>query len=70
MPNIKSISKGTSSLLENRKKFALILLSNGLSLTVIVPVDLARKYNIDRSSYVIIEDTQNGVLVKKLGVKN
>jgi hypothetical protein len=47
-----------------------IFLSNGLSSTVIIPIELARKYNIDRPSHVTIEDTQNGILIKKLGVKN
>jgi hypothetical protein len=69
MLNAKSKSKGTSSLSENRKKIVSIFLSNGLSSTLIIPIELARKYNIDRSSHVIIEDTQNGILIKKLEVK-
>jgi hypothetical protein len=65
--------KGTKSKEEKNKgnkKIAPIFLSNGLSTTLIIPIDLARKYNIDRPSHVTIEDTQNGILIKKLEVKN
>jgi hypothetical protein len=68
---VKSKQKGgTSTALENQKKIASIFISNGISATVIIPIDLARKYNIDRPSHVTIEDTQNGILIKKLEVKN
>jgi hypothetical protein len=71
--DIKIRSKGTrtrtSSGLENQKKIAPIFMSNGLSATVIIPIELARKYAIDRPSHVTIEDTQNGILIKKLEVK-
>ncbi|TLX88720.1 MAG: hypothetical protein E6L04_00100 [Thaumarchaeota archaeon] len=55
---------------QNQKKIAPIFLSNGLSSTVIIPIELARKYAIDRPSHVTIQDTQNGILIKKLEVKN
>jgi hypothetical protein len=64
----KSKSKATINHLENRKKIAPIFLSNGLSSTVIIPIELARKYAIDRPSYVTIEGTQNGILIKRLEV--
>lgn len=51
------------------KKITPIFLSNGKSSTVIIPIDFARKYAIDRPSYVTIEDTQNGILIKKLEIK-
>jgi hypothetical protein len=65
-PNKKSIVTHV----QNQKKIASIFISNGISSTVIIPIDLARKYNIDRPSHVTIEDTQNGILIKKLEVKN
>jgi hypothetical protein len=70
--DIKVRSKGTrtSSGLENQKKIAPIFMSNGLSATVIIPIELARKYAIDKPSHVTIVDTQNGILIKKLGVKD
>jgi len=51
---------------QDQKRISPIFLSNGLSSTLIIPIDLARKYSIDRPSHVTIEDTQNGLLIKKL----
>ena len=56
--------------LENRKKIAPIFLGNGLSATVIIPIELARKYNIDRPTHVTIADTKKGILIRKLEVEN
>lgn len=52
------------------KKIAPIFMSNGISATVIIPIEFARKDSIDRPSHVTIQDTQNGILIKKLEVKN
>ena len=54
---------------QSEKKIAPIFMSNGISATVIIPIEFARKYGIDRPSHVTIEDTQNGILIKKLEVK-
>jgi hypothetical protein len=65
MINIEEKSKQ-----ENEKKIGTIFLSNGLSCTLIIPIDIARKYAIDRPSHVTIEDTQDGILVKTLEFKD
>lgn len=71
MENIKAKLKvGSTTALESQKKIASIFISNGISSTVIIPIELARKYAIDRPSHVTIEDTQEGILIKKLEVKN
>jgi hypothetical protein len=59
MINVKTEQK-------QEKRIAPIFLSNGRSSTVIIPIDIARKYNIDKPSHVTIEDTQKGILIKKL----
>jgi hypothetical protein len=51
---------------KNKKNIAPIFLSNRLSSTLIIPIELARKYAIDRPSHVTIEDTKDGILIKKL----
>jgi hypothetical protein len=67
--NVNSKPKGGSTTwAENQKKIASIFMSNGISSTVIIPIELARKYDIDRPSHVTIEDTENGILIKKLEV--
>jgi hypothetical protein len=53
---------------QQKKRIVPIFLSNGLSSTLIIPIELARKYNIDSPSHVTIEDAQNGILIKKLEV--
>jgi len=55
---------------ESEKKIAPIFMSNGLSATVIIPIDIARKYAINRPTHVTIEDTRKGILIKKLELKN
>jgi hypothetical protein len=46
---------------EIRKLFAL----NNVCTTLTIPKKLARKYGLDKGSYVIIEDTPKGILIKK-----
>jgi hypothetical protein len=62
MLNIKSKSNKNSigRISVIRKKISPIFLSNGFSSTVIIPIDFARKYAIDRPSHVTIEDTKDG----------
>lgn len=50
-------------------RIAPVFLSNGISSTLVIPIDLARKYEIDKPTHVTIQDTQNGILIKKLEVK-
>jgi len=69
MLNEKSKQKSLTNNLENQKKIASTFVSNGISSTVIIPIELARKYAIDKPSHVTIEDTQDGILIKKLEIK-
>jgi bifunctional DNA-binding transcriptional regulator/antitoxin component of YhaV-PrlF toxin-antitoxin module len=55
---------------KEKVRIAPIFLSNGRSSTVIIPIELARKYDIDRPSHVTIEDTEKGILIKKLEVRD
>ena len=43
-------------------------LSGKLSATLIIPIDTARKYGLDQPSNVIVEETDDGLLIKKLEV--
>jgi hypothetical protein len=70
MMNVKTKSNLSNERLENQKKIATIFMNNGISATVIIPIEFARKYAIDRPSHVTIEDTENGILIKKLEVKS
>jgi hypothetical protein len=70
MLKVKTKLNLDDSSLENQKKIAPKFLSNRLSSRVIIPIELARKYDIDRPSHVTIEDNQNGILIKKLEVQS
>jgi hypothetical protein len=50
-------------------RIAPIFLSNGISSTLVIPIELARKYEIDKPTHVTIQDTPDGILIKKLEVK-
>ena len=51
------------------RRIAPIFMSNHLSSTVGLPIDLARKYEIDNPCYVIFQDSNSDILIKKLQVK-
>jgi hypothetical protein len=51
------------------RRIAPIFMSNHVSSTVVLPIDLARKYEIDKPCYVTFQDKENGILIKKLQVK-
>ncbi len=38
------------------------------STTLIIPIDIARKYGIDKPSNVIVEGTESNILIRKLEV--
>jgi hypothetical protein len=50
------------------KKVTPIFLSNKLSSTLIIPIELARRHGLDKPSNVILEDTDEGILIKKIRI--
>ena len=51
-----------------RKKISPIFLSNKLSSTLIIPIEMARKFGLDKPVHVILEETEDGILIKKLEI--
>ena len=49
-------------------KISPIFLTNKLSATLIIPIEIARRHGLDRPSHVVIEDTKDGILIRKLRV--
>jgi hypothetical protein len=43
-------------------------LTNKLSATLIIPIEIARKHGLDEPSHVVVEDTAQGILIRKLEV--
>ena len=50
------------------KTITYIYLSGRLSATLIIPIEIARKYGIDKPSNVVVEEKENGILIRKLEV--
>lgn len=50
------------------KRVTHTFLSGKLSATVIIPIDIARKHGLDQPSNVVVEETKDGILIKKLEV--
>jgi len=50
------------------KKLATTYLSGKISTTLIIPIDTARKYGIDKPTNVIVEETDEGILIRKIEV--
>jgi hypothetical protein len=53
---------------ERTKEIAPIFLSNKISSTLIIPIGIARRYGLDRPSHVVLEETEGGILIKKLEI--
>ncbi|HEY7082235.1 MAG TPA: hypothetical protein VH500_21295 [Nitrososphaeraceae archaeon] len=49
-------------------KIAPIFLTNKISATLIIPIEIARRHGLDRPSHVVVEDTKDGILIRKLQV--
>ena len=45
-------------------------ISGKLSTALIIPKSIARKYKIDKPTNVIVEETENGILIKRLDLED
>ena len=50
------------------KKITHTFLSGRLSSTLIIPIETARKYGLDQPSNVIVEEREEGILIRKLEI--
>ena len=50
------------------KKISHTFLSGKLSSTLIIPIEIARKYGLDKPSNVVVEETEDGILIRKIEV--
>jgi len=54
--------------IDKYKRVTHTFLSGGLSCTLIIPIEIARKYGLNEPSNVIIEEKPEGILIKRLEV--
>jgi hypothetical protein len=50
------------------KRVTHTFLSGKLSSTLIIPIDTARKYGLDKPVNVVIEEKAEGILIKRLNI--
>jgi hypothetical protein len=48
------------------KRVAHTFLSGKLSSTLIIPINIARKYGLDKPANILFEEKDNGILIRKL----
>jgi|GEM_PF-865472 len=54
----------------SRKKITTTFLSGTTSCTLIIAKEIAKKYGIDEPSHVIVEGTEEGILIRKHELDN
>jgi hypothetical protein len=50
------------------KEITKIFLSGRISATLIIPIEMARRYGLEKAAHVVIEETPQGILIRKLEV--
>jgi hypothetical protein len=50
------------------KRVVHTFLSGKVSATLIIPLETARKYGLDKPSDAIVEETQSGILIRRLDI--
>ena len=50
------------------KKVTHTFLSGKMSSTVIIPISVARKYGLDKPSNVVVEETEQGILIRRINL--
>lgn len=50
------------------KRISHTFLSGRLSATLIIPIDIARKYGMERPTNVVVEERDDGILIKKVEI--
>jgi hypothetical protein len=48
------------------KRITHTFLSGKISSTVIIPISVARRYGLDKPANVVVEETETGILIRKL----
>jgi hypothetical protein len=50
----------------SKKEVTTIFLTNKISATIIIPIELARKHELTEHSHVVVGETESGILIRKL----
>jgi hypothetical protein len=50
------------------KEIVPIHIANGVSSSLTIPIQIARKFGIDKPTYVTVEGTKEGILIKPMEI--
>ena len=53
---------------KNKKDVTTTFLTGKMSCTLIIPKEIAKEYGIDKPSHVVVEATDEGILINKLEI--
>ena len=53
-------------MLNTKKEVTKIFLTNRISATLIIPIELARKHGLNEPTHVVVEEIPEGILIRKL----
>jgi hypothetical protein len=53
---------------DRRKKITSIFLTGKVSATMVIPIDIAKRYGLGDGSHVIVEEVPSGILIRKLSL--
>jgi antitoxin component of MazEF toxin-antitoxin module len=53
---------------KTNREITKIWLHNNISASLIIPVEIARKHNLTKGNHVVVEDTDQGILIRKLDI--
>jgi bifunctional DNA-binding transcriptional regulator/antitoxin component of YhaV-PrlF toxin-antitoxin module len=51
------------------RKITSTFLSGKLSATIVIPIEIARKHGLKCPSEVVVEDTEEGILIRKIDME-
>jgi hypothetical protein len=52
--------------MHENKRITSTFLSGKLSATLVIPIDIARRHGLNQPSQVVVEETDHGILIRKL----
>ncbi len=50
----------------SEKQIRKTFLSGKLSATLVIPIEVARKYGLEKPAHVVVEEIADGILIRKL----
>jgi hypothetical protein len=53
---------------KTNREITKIWLHYNISASLIIPVEIARKHNLTKGNHVVVEDTDQGILIRKLDI--